>query len=132
MPSLPEHIPAPVQTPHWRYSPVLHPLAYKSAQYAAEVLVTGVAEKAAGVGEHTDKVAQQAEICETYKLIPHALLVVVEPPGTAVLQLACHLCALERADDRIDKRIVGGVEAVDDCAGQLVLTVKNILAFFSL
>ena len=44
---------------------VLDPLADDVAQDAAEVIVTGVAQEAAAVGQHTHKVAQQAKAYQT-------------------------------------------------------------------
>ena len=44
---------------------VLDPLADDVAQDAAEVIVAGVAQEAAAVGQHTHKVAQQAKACQT-------------------------------------------------------------------
>ena len=40
---------------------VLDPLTDEVAEDAAEVIVAGVAQEAAAVGQHTDEVAQQAE-----------------------------------------------------------------------
>ena len=86
---------------------ILDPLADDVAQDAAEVIVTGVAQEAAAVGQHTHKVAQQAKACQTGHLLFHADLVVVEPPCRTVLDLARHLAVLEAAQNGADLCIVG-------------------------
>ena len=61
---------------------VFHPVADEFAEYSAEVLMTGVAQEGAGVGQHTDEVAQQAQVGEASHLLDHAGLGVVEPPDS--------------------------------------------------
>ena len=87
--------------------------------------MTGVAQEAAAVGQHTHKVAQQAKACQTDHLILHADLVVVEPPCGAVLDLARHLAVLEAAQNGADLCIVGGVQAVNDGLGALIGVVQG-------
>ena len=66
---------------------ILHPFADQTAEDAAEVLMTGIAEKAAAVCKHADETGEIAEIGKTGKLIGHALEVIIEPPRRAMLQL---------------------------------------------
>ena len=87
--------------------------------------MTGVAQEAAAVGQHTHKVAQQAKACQTGHLLFHADLVVIEPPCGAVLDLARHLAVLEAAQNGADLCIVGGVQAVNDGLGALVGVVQG-------
>ena len=103
---------------------VIDPAADQLAQNAAEVLVTGVAQEGARVGEHADEVAQQAQACQNSHLIDHAVLGIIEPPGRAMLDLAGNLGALEAAQDGAQLSIVGGVQGVQDGAGQLLLAVE--------
>ena len=63
--------------------------------------MAGVAQEAAAVRQHTHEVAQQAQVGQAGHLLLHARLCIVEPPGAAVLDLARHFSALERADDGI-------------------------------
>ena len=93
---------------------ILDPLADQVAQDAAEVVVAGVAQEAAAVGQHTNKVTQQAQVCQALHLVLHADLLVVEPPAGAVLDLAGDLIILEAAQNGADLCIVGGVQAVQD------------------
>src|SRR5699024_461595 len=51
---------------------VFHPGAQQLAEDAAEVLVAGVGQKAAGIGEHADEVAQQAAVGKGGELLDHA------------------------------------------------------------
>ena len=104
---------------------ILDPLADQVAQDAAEVVVAGVAQEAAAVGEHAHEVAQQAQVGQALHLVLHADLLVVEPPGRTVLDLAGHLAALEAAQDGADLLVVGGVQAVDDGLGALVGVVQG-------
>ena len=64
--------------------------------------MAGIGKEGARVGQHSDKVAEDGEIGKADELILHSLLVVVEPPSTAVLELAGDFGALERADDGVD------------------------------
>ena len=104
---------------------ILDPLADDVAQDAAEVVVAGVAQEAAAVGQHTDEVAQQAQAGQTGHLLFHADLVVVEPPGGTVLDLARNLAVLEAAQDGADLGVIAGVQAVDDGLGALVGVVQS-------
>ena len=87
--------------------------------------MAGVAQEAAAVGEHAHEVAQQAQVGQALHLVLHADLLVVEPPGRTVLDLAGHLAALEAAQDGADLLVVGGVQAVDDGLGALVGVVQG-------
>ena len=104
---------------------VLDPLADDVAHDAAEIVVAGVAQEAAAVGQHTDEVAQQAEVGQGLHLVLHADLLVAEPPGAAGLDLAGHLVGLEAAADGADLLVVDGVQAVDDGLGALVGVVQS-------
>ena len=104
---------------------ILDPLADDVAQDAAEVVVAGVAQEAAAVGQHTDEVAQQAQAGQTGHLLFHADLVVVEPPGGTVLDLARNLAVLEAAQNGADLGVIAGVQAVDDGLGALVGVVQS-------
>ena len=89
---------------------IFDPLADDVAQDAAEVVVAGVAQEAAAVGQHTDEVAQQAQAGQTGHLLFHADLVVVEPPGGTVLDLARNLAVLEAAQNGADLLVVSGIQ----------------------
>ena len=77
-----------------------------------------IGQEGAGVGEHTDEVAQDALVGKSGELLAHADLVVVEPPSGAVLNLAGGRSLLEAAHDGIDHGVVDGVQAVQDGLGQ--------------
>ena len=98
---------------------VFHPLAQQTAQDAAEVLVAGIAEEAAAVGEHAHKAGQITEAGKAGQLIGHTGKVIVEPPGRAVLDLADSFGGLEAAAKGVDGFIVVGVQAVENGLGQL-------------
>ena len=99
---------------------VFYPLADQITQYSAEVVVAGIAQERAGVGEHADEVAQQTQVSQRNHLLFHTGLVVVEPPGRAVLDLAGQLAALETADQCTQLCIVNGVQRVQNGLGTLL------------
>ena len=87
--------------------------------------MAGVAQEAAAIGQHTNKVAQQAQVCQALHLVLHADLLVVEPPAGAVLDLAGDLIILEAAQNGADLLVVSGVQAVDDDLGALIGVVQG-------
>ena len=87
--------------------------------------MTGVAQEAAAVGQHANKVAQQAQVCQALHLVLHADLLVVEPPCGTMLDLARHLGALEAAQNGADLLVVSRVQAVDDGLGALVGLIQS-------
>ena len=97
---------------------LLDPLADHAAQHATEVLMTRVGQEGAGIGKHAHKVAQHALVSQSRELLAHTDLVVVEPPGRAVLDLAGGRSLLEAAYHGIDHGVVDGVQAVQDGLGQ--------------
>ena len=68
--------------------------------------MAGVAQEGAGIGEHTDEAAEQTQIGQRLHLILHAGLMVVEPPGGTVLDLAGYGAVLETADQGVKLGIV--------------------------
>ena len=88
--------------------------------------MTGITQKTAGVGKHTDEVTKQTEVRKADQLIPHALFVVVEPPGTAVLDFSGRFRSLESANERIDKGVVRGIQTVDNRFGQTFRLIEPI------
>ena len=103
-----------------------HPFSQQAAENAPEVGMAGVGEEAAGVGEHAHKAGQHAQIGQRSELLGHALEMVVEPPGRAVLQLADRFRVLEAADDGADGGIVIGIQAVKDGFGELAADFQGI------
>ena len=77
-----------------------------------------IGQEGTGVGEHADKVAQNALVGKGRELLAHADLVVVEPPSGTVLDLAGSRGLLEAAHDGIDHGVIDGVQAVQDGLGQ--------------
>ena len=77
-----------------------------------------IGQERAGVGKHAHKVAQDALVSQSRELLAHADLVVVEPPGGAVLDLTGGRSLLEAAHDGIDHGVIDGVQAVQNGLGQ--------------
>ena len=61
---------------------------------------------------HTDEVPQHAQVGQTGQVLGHPRLVVVEPPGAAVLDLPRHLGTLEGPQQGVDPGVVRRVQAV--------------------
>lgn len=72
-----------VHTLHFRCGnlAVFHIMPDEVAQRAAEVFVARVGEEGAGVCQHADKSAQQAEHGECVHQLFHSVLLVEEPPA---------------------------------------------------
>ena len=101
---------------------VFHQLTKEVAQNAAEILVAGVAQEGAGVGEHTVEGAHGTQAHEADHLCLHAGLVVVEPPGGTLLNLAGDgSIGLECTNQRANHAVVGGVQGVENGLGQGIL-----------
>ena len=66
---------------------VFHPTADKIAEYTTEVFVTGVGDEASGVGKHSDEATENPKVAKCTELSLHAVLLVVEPPAGAELDL---------------------------------------------
>ena len=56
----------------------------------------------------------------------HALLVVVEPPGAAVLEFPRRLRPLECPNEGIDPGVVRRIQAVEHCLGQAALLLQQV------
>ena len=94
---------------------VLDPPSYDAAEDAAEVLVAGVGEERARVGEHADEPRERREVGEVAQLLLHAEPVVVEPPRGADLDaLRERAVRLEAARDGAHDLVVVLVERVED------------------
>ena len=98
---------------------VFYPVTDEVAHNATEIVVTGVTQEGAGVGKHADEITQQAQTCQGLHLLFHANLVIVEPPGRTVLDLAGNLGALEAADECAQLGIVSRIQRVQDGLGAL-------------
>lgn len=99
---------------------VFHPAADQLAGNSAEILVTGIGQKTSGIRQHADKVAEKPEVCQRGHLLCHSGLVVIEPPGASLLDLAHRVGILETSDDGSDRRVVNGIQGVEDRPGKLV------------
>ena len=81
----------------------------------------GIGQEGAAVGQHAHEARQVAQVGQGGQLIGHALEVIVEPPGGAVLDLADSLGGLEAATQGVDRLVVGGIQGVQHRAGQVAL-----------
>ena len=91
------------------------------AEDPAEVLVARVADEAAGVGQHANEAAQQAERAERVHLLAHAVFLIQEPPSGAELHLAREGAVVEGVGHNGQKLVVLGIEAIEDSLGETVL-----------
>ena len=79
----------------------LHPLSNQAAEDPAKILVPRIAQEAPAVGEHPHKARKIAESRKGSKLCDYAVEVVIEPPGTAMLNIAHGFLILETSRDRV-------------------------------
>ena len=93
---------------------------------AAEVLVTGVGEERAAVGDHAHETAQQALVGERLQLPFHPVLLVEEPPAAAELHFSGRAAVLEIAEHGGDQVVVDRVVVVEDGLGQAVLLIEAV------
>ena len=76
--------------------------------------MSGVGQKASGIGQHTDKVTQQPKVGKRGHLLLHPRFVIDKPPGGTLLDLADGIGILETAKDTADRFIVVGIQAVNN------------------
>ena len=88
---------------------IFNPSPQQFTQNPAEIFMPGVGKKASGIRKHSHKAGQISQICQRGKLFLDAGLVVVEPPGTSLLDLSPRLFILETADDGADGSVVIGI-----------------------
>ena len=88
--------------------------------------MTGIAQEAAAVGEHTHETAQQAEGAQGIHLTRHTVELVVEPPAAAKLDLAGLGAVLEVAEHRGDDLVGTRIETIEDCTRELVLHIQFV------
>ena len=84
-----------------------------------------IAEKTAGIRQHTDKAGQISLCSETAQLINHPLFVVIEPPGAAVLHFPYCFPGLERAHHRLDRGVVVRIKGIEDRLRQFTGFVQS-------
>ena len=96
---------------------VFRPGSDKVTQDPPEIVMAGIAEEGAGVGEHANEITQKSQIAQGFHLLFHAGFVVIKPPGGAVLDLAGDGTVLEAADKGAQLSIVGRIQRVQDGFG---------------
>ena len=96
---------------------VFHPGSDKVTQNPPEIVMAGIAEEGAGVGEHANEITQKSQIAKGFHLLFHAGFVVIEPPGGAVLDLAGDGTVLEAADEGAQLGVVGRIERIQNGLG---------------
>jgi hypothetical protein len=104
-------------------------LTHEVAEDPPKILVAGVGEEGAGIGQHPDEAGKEADGGEGVELIGHALVGVVEPPAGAPLNFARGGAFLKAATGRGADRVVAGVEVVDDGFGESSGAVQVVEKF---
>lgn len=105
---------------------LFHPGADEVRQDAAEVLMAGIGEEAAGVRQHAHEAAEEPQVGEGPHLGFHAVLLVQEPPAGAELDLSGDAAALEVSDHGAQDIVVLGVQVVEDGLGEGVPVVQLV------
>ena len=88
--------------------------------------MSGVGKKTPGIGQHTDKVREQSEVCKGGHLCDDSRLVIVEPPGTSVLDLAHGFRSLETADDACNRLIIIWIQRIQNRLWKAVRSFESI------
>ena len=96
---------------------VFHPVSDEVTQDPPEIVMAGIAEEGAGVGEHANEITQKSQIAQGFHLLFHAGFVVIEPPGGAVLDLAGDGTVLEAADEGAQLGVVSRIERIQNGLG---------------
>ena len=114
-----------------REFPVLHPASHHLAEDSPEVFVPGVGEEGSRVGEHPHPWTDGRDRGRLHQMADHAVQMVVEPPGRAVLQLARHaLLAGVTAGKALGQGRQAGVfrivQAVENGLGKRTLGVQAV------
>ena len=85
-----------------------------------------IGEKASGIRQHSYKTGKIAKICQGKQLILYAGLVVIEPPGAALLDLGYSRRVLKTSDDSANRLIITGIQTVKDGFGKLISPGKTV------
>ena len=93
--------------------PFFHPCTDDIAQNPAEVFVTGIGSEGAGVGQHTQELAEYGQVGQLLHLRPHTVDGIVEPPCGSLHHLGIPVAGgLEAAQHGTDGGVLGGVDGV--------------------
>ena len=85
-----------------------------------------IGDKAARVGEHADKPAEQSHQGEGIELVDHAGLLVKEPPSRTELDLSGENAVLEVAGHGGNQFIVAGIEIVENSLREIASRIKPV------
>ena len=69
-----------------------------------------VGQEGTGVGQHAIEVSKGGKVSIVYKLIGHALLVIIEPPCSALGYSVLDRCLAEAAGDGVDRRVIARIQ----------------------
>src|SRR6187431_2428173 len=103
-----------------RHEAAAHIVAEHVTQQAPEVLVARVRQEAPRVCEHADEAREQAQVGQGVHLLLHAVELIEEPPGAAVLHLAGDAAVLEVARQGREHLVIARVEVIEDGPRQLI------------
>ena len=87
---------------------VLYPSANEVTHNASEILVAGIGNEGAAVGEHTNEAGESAEVGKCSHLGNHTVSLIVEPPARAELYLTGCGCLLEVAEHSAEHVVILG------------------------
>src|SRR6202140_3835309 len=96
------------------------------AKDSTEIFVAGIRHERPRICHHADKPREQTGVRESFQLGRDPFLLIEEPPGAAVLQLARSLSILEAPDERCQLKCVPRVHVVDDHLRQSVFLREQV------
>ena len=86
--------------------------------------MTGISEERTAVGEHSHRLGDKADLHQCFQILLHAVLLVEEPPSRADLHPALDAFLLETACKDGERIVIPGVETIEYCLGECVVTVE--------
>ena len=88
--------------------------------------MAGIGQERTGIGQHPQDVAEDGQVGNAGHLVNHALFRIVEPPGSALLDLAAGFRALESADNGTDHGVIVRRPGVENRLRQDMEFVKMV------
>ena len=99
---------------------ILDPVSNYVAEYASEILMSGVGEEGAAICKHADERWEGSKVCKDLKLFFHAVPVIAEPPSGTKLDLSLYAFSLPAAHKCAERVVVFWIEGVEDRLRDLV------------
>jgi len=91
---------------------LVYPFSDKITEYASEIFVTWVGNERTAVGEHSDEVADSAEVGKCLHLRFHSVALVIEPPARTELNFTGSGSLLEVSEHSSENVVILGIKRI--------------------